>query len=379
MSAADRVQAVTRFGVTPRQARFLVTVMRHAGVCLPRQYARFAGIVQGQKTRAFFAKLVDRGYASAYTCRHNRGRLYHVGQYALYAAIGQPNSRYRRPVTAGAVIERLTVLDTLIAGRDHTWLETRAEKLAHFTSAPLSVAVETLPYASASAAGNPEYAFPDRLPIGVDGTGRTVLLYVAGTGEYDRLPAFLQRNRELLQRLPAWTIRLVFPRVLESFYDVCQRILHEELDSPLHARSLDELGWYFEQCRGAGVRGRPLPTDDRFQHARHAFDGPRFQRLYHQWLRGGREVLEHASSTVLSDALDAGVGRIESVVLPHRYDHLAPVLDRLGSSTERAEKGAEKSHMEGEQTPARPQPPSTTHARIAVAAESECNPKIDSP
>ena len=78
MSTSDRVQAVTRFGFTPRQARFLVTVMRHAGVCLPRQYARFAGIVQGQKTRAFFAKLVDRGYASAYTCRHNRGRLYHV-------------------------------------------------------------------------------------------------------------------------------------------------------------------------------------------------------------------------------------------------------------------------------------------------------------
>jgi hypothetical protein len=127
MSTAGRVQAITRFGFTLRQTRFLVTVMRHAGASACRANMRDSLASSRARSRAFFAKLVDRRYASAYTCRHNRGRLYHVGQYALYAAIGEPNSRYRRPVTAGAVIERLTVLDTLIAGRDHTWLETRAE------------------------------------------------------------------------------------------------------------------------------------------------------------------------------------------------------------------------------------------------------------
>ena len=40
MSTHDRIQAVTEFGFTERQARFLVLVMRHAGVCVPRQYAR---------------------------------------------------------------------------------------------------------------------------------------------------------------------------------------------------------------------------------------------------------------------------------------------------------------------------------------------------
>jgi hypothetical protein len=52
------VQAVAKKGFTERQARFLTTVMLHAGVCVPRQYARFCGIVHGQKTRQFFAKLV---------------------------------------------------------------------------------------------------------------------------------------------------------------------------------------------------------------------------------------------------------------------------------------------------------------------------------
>ena len=79
----ERVEAVAKLGVTERQARFLVAVMLHAGVCVPRQYARFCGIVHGAKTRKFFAKLVRLGYAAMYDCRHNRARIYHLNQRAL--------------------------------------------------------------------------------------------------------------------------------------------------------------------------------------------------------------------------------------------------------------------------------------------------------
>jgi hypothetical protein len=128
MTAEDRVNAVAEFGFTPRQARFLVLVMRHAGVCLLRQYSSFAGIVHGQNTRAFFRKLVSRRYASAYACRHNRGRIYHVHQYALYRAIDEPNSPYRRPVGAGRIVERLILLDAVLANPELNWLVTKAEK-----------------------------------------------------------------------------------------------------------------------------------------------------------------------------------------------------------------------------------------------------------
>src|SRR5437588_6219442 len=97
MTTDDRAKAVAPFGFTPRQARFLALVMRHAGVCLLRQYATFAGIVQGQKTRAFFHKLVSHRHAISYACRHNRAKLYHVHHFALYRAIDEPNSAYRRP------------------------------------------------------------------------------------------------------------------------------------------------------------------------------------------------------------------------------------------------------------------------------------------
>ena len=49
MTFADRVAAVGAFGFTERQARFLVTVMLHAGVCLGRQYCAFAPIQYGRR------------------------------------------------------------------------------------------------------------------------------------------------------------------------------------------------------------------------------------------------------------------------------------------------------------------------------------------
>jgi hypothetical protein len=33
---------------------------------------------------------VDRGYATAHPCHHNRARLFHIHHKALYAAIGEP-------------------------------------------------------------------------------------------------------------------------------------------------------------------------------------------------------------------------------------------------------------------------------------------------
>jgi hypothetical protein len=43
-----RNACVRAAGFTPRQARFLVLVLEHSGVCLPRQYRTFAGIAHGR-------------------------------------------------------------------------------------------------------------------------------------------------------------------------------------------------------------------------------------------------------------------------------------------------------------------------------------------
>ena len=110
MTTADRVRIIADYGFTERQARFLVLVMRHTGLCVKRQYAAFAGIANGgEKSKAFFDKLVSRGFVVATHRIHNRARLYHVHHKPLHHAIGEPDNRYRRSVPAWSVAERLMV------------------------------------------------------------------------------------------------------------------------------------------------------------------------------------------------------------------------------------------------------------------------------
>lgn len=47
LTTGERVQAVVDYGFTEREARFLVLVTRHGGLCVKRQYAAFAGIANG--------------------------------------------------------------------------------------------------------------------------------------------------------------------------------------------------------------------------------------------------------------------------------------------------------------------------------------------
>jgi hypothetical protein len=51
MNLDDAVGTIISRGFTERQARFLVLVARHSGVCVMRQYSAFAGVVFGHTTR----------------------------------------------------------------------------------------------------------------------------------------------------------------------------------------------------------------------------------------------------------------------------------------------------------------------------------------
>src|SRR5438128_1640346 len=101
----ERRRAVECLGFTERQAGFLVTVMLHAGVCLGRHYCTFAQLAYGQKMHDFFHALLIHGYATARPCGHNRARIYHLHGKRLYAAIGEPDNRHRRPTTLARAVE----------------------------------------------------------------------------------------------------------------------------------------------------------------------------------------------------------------------------------------------------------------------------------
>ena len=132
-SGPNARSAIAAFGFTERQARFLVHVLVHAGVFVERQYRAFAGIAHGQKTHDFLAKLVSRGYATAITPGAlHRGRLFHVQYKPLYEAIGEPNNRNREAGSLGRMVERLMLLDAVLADRHYTWLGTERDKVTYF-------------------------------------------------------------------------------------------------------------------------------------------------------------------------------------------------------------------------------------------------------
>ena len=101
MTFGQRVKAVAAHGFTDRQARFLVTVLLHSGVCMDRHYCAFAGIAHGQKTTDFFRSLVGRKLATAYVCAHRRART--------STSIIEPSTRRSASLTAAFESQRPSV------------------------------------------------------------------------------------------------------------------------------------------------------------------------------------------------------------------------------------------------------------------------------
>jgi hypothetical protein len=329
MNINDAVQAIATKGFTERQARFLVLVMRHSGVCVMRQYAAFAGIVFGQKTRRFFDKLVTRGYASTYECSHNRAHIFHIRHRALYEAIGEPDSRLRRPPAVPRAFERLMLLDAVLVNREIVWLSTPEEKVAHLTTLA-AVSREELPHVvvvtGAAGAERQVKFFPDRLPVGIHPEGRVVLVYLVSDPLHEDLRGFLQRHAAMLSRLPAWTVRIVLPPHLGSDANRWRQAAWSQVATPLREPVLGELRWYFERL-GEVRSGSLAEADDaRVQSARRAFQSPRCPVLYRAWQQDGEAVLTIAASLTITNALTSGAAKIETLVLPHAYSHLSPLV-----------------------------------------------------
>jgi hypothetical protein len=132
-ATSERAKVLIPFGFTERQGRFLATVMLHSGVFVGRQYAAFAGITHGQKVHDFIEKLIVRRFVTPIELGSTgRTRIFHVQHKPLYAVIGEPDNRNRRRVTMDRTIERLMILDGVLAERSVTWLGSEREKRRYF-------------------------------------------------------------------------------------------------------------------------------------------------------------------------------------------------------------------------------------------------------
>jgi hypothetical protein len=324
MNFDHAVQTITKRGFTDRQARFLILIARHSGVCVMRQYSTFAGIVFGQKTRKFFATLLRAKLVSTYDCAHNRARVFHVRHRAMYEAIGEPDSRLRRPPSVPRALERLMLLDAILAHPESIWLSSSAEKVERFSTR--GVPLDAMPHLVIRRGGQQlRRYFPDRLPIGVTPSGPAVFIYMAADPMRDDFRDFLQRHAALLERLPLWTICIVVPAYREAVVQELQKAAWSQLASPLRQPALTELRWYFSRFTNPPTDASPALERAHFERCRRAFSSDRYTVLYRRLKQDGERVLTLASSQVLADAIEGGAGKFEPLVLPHAYSHLAPL------------------------------------------------------
>ena len=75
--------------------------------------------------------MVELKLASVYSCARGRARIYHLHNRKVYDGIGEPNTWLRKRGNVLKAIERLIVLDAVIAKPDLHWLATEREKVDH--------------------------------------------------------------------------------------------------------------------------------------------------------------------------------------------------------------------------------------------------------
>jgi hypothetical protein len=327
MTQGDRVSAIVARGYTERQARFLVLVMLHSGVCTMRQYCQFAGISRGQKSQDFFSTLVSRGHASSTADANGSVKLFHVYGSSLYDAIGEPDNRNRKPLSVATALERVMLLDAVLACTDMRWLATEREKVSHFTTV-LGLGFRRCDLPQLVFGEPPDVTvryFPDKLPIGLDGADQTTFTFLVTRAAPVDFRTFLQRHAELFRALPRWRVRLLIPGHFVESEGTYLAALREELFRPIRLGAVDELQWFFQQKAIAAEGGRVLEKD-RFDTAQRAFEGPRFSALYRRWRELGPRALAALSSPVLADAFKRGTGEVETHVLRHSYSQLQSMV-----------------------------------------------------
>ena len=330
LANTQRMEVIAAFGFTERQARFLLNVLLHSGVFVERQYCAFAGIGHGQKSTDFIARLVKRRFATPIvTGKLHRGRMFHVRYKPLWAAVGEPDNRFRKAAAPGRMIERVMLLDAVLDDREFVWLGPALDKRRHFMRY-FEGRLDQREYPHLLFGDGPGKAiryFPDKLPIGTQPYAHPhVFVYLVTHRSPMDFRMFLLRHSALLRVLVRWTVRLLFPRQLSKTKLAYLHAAREHLATPLEPSIVQTLESLFAERKRLSEPGAG-PANERYANLLSAYRAPRYQALHRQWLDDPTNTLPLAGSRLIADNVERGDGQVECVELSRQYLHLSPLVD----------------------------------------------------
>lgn len=324
MTFDERVRALRPFGLSPRQAAFIVTVALHGGYCVRRQYDAFVGRAHGQIVCDFFDALVARGAMHRIVYQPNRGHVYHLQSKPIYAALDQRDNRNRREASPAKIARKLMVLDYVLTMPAADWVATEQDKVALFTGrfgvAPIDLPQRCYEAGDHTNGGTTRY-FIHKLPIFLTTGDETVhFVFLVQDESGAGLESFLRDHLRLLSRLPAWTVVAVCPHHLDGL--PASRAVFAKMfgvAAPLAKHEPEELRWFFRvrQCvEAADLRDFSVQDLDRFRDLRERLADAAIERLYVTWQRDGDAGLRDLEQVARPTETP---GRLISYDLPNRY------------------------------------------------------------
>jgi hypothetical protein len=228
------------------------------------------------------------------------------------------------------MIERLMILDAVLADRNYTWLGTERDKRDYFERTLQAQYFRPRDYPHVTYCAGPDETtryFPDKLPIGVEKHGfqRHVFLYLVTRDVPVDFRMFLLRHAELLRTVREFTVRLLVPRRFRKSTSLYRFAFRDELAMPVDPTTAEQLQAYYrrrQQSRGHFTE----PADEDLEKAFRKFGAARFKALYRWWLLRGDPAIWAAQSPVLRDAIARGEGRLECVELSRQYLQLTSLV-----------------------------------------------------
>jgi len=290
--APIHIQALTAFGYTEDEARFLYLVATHSGYFVARQFLAFTGAHWGKRTTLFWMKLHTNEHART---EHfpKSGVVYHLFARRLYRQIGRENIRNRREHEIQFIHRRIAILDYVLANQHRNYLETEPDKLTYFCghNIPSHVLPSKTYHGQPTAQPTVRY-FVDKFPLflDVDGSSSPVATFSyvqaaeANLGEFVRhVDTYLPLFRELPQ------FGFLYLARTDSHFAKAKELFDSLVTIPLESNPADDLLRYFEIRKAWDLRQYASVTDADLifrNQAKSRFAAERFEHLYRAWKAG---------------------------------------------------------------------------------------------
>ena len=134
----EAIAALTQFGYTSREAEFLYIVAVHSGFFLQRQFMQFVDVAGRGPATYFLKKAIQKQHVREHLPERGTQKIYHLFSRTVYAALGNENSRHRKPGRYG-LLEKAAVrvlgLDFVLSHLGCQFLEEETDKVSYFVEA----------------------------------------------------------------------------------------------------------------------------------------------------------------------------------------------------------------------------------------------------